>query len=252
MSRLLVAFTTLSLAALIAVPATSGASSTPVPTAQSLPASSVTGSYVSLNANVTQPASGLYAFQYGTTTAYGQQTPSEAISAGTGAVPESATIPVAPGTVYHYRIVASDRGGTADGADEEFATPPDQPRLGFASGGAGLSTLLRNGLPVLVALDSPGTIEVSLWIKTSVALARGVIGHRFAGAGPLVRIASGTAGVGAYADRMVTLRADAHADRLLRRLERLTVTIEATATANGVAGDSSSRTLVLDGPAARR
>lgn len=252
MPRLLAAFTTLSLAALIALPgASAAASATPIPTVQTAPASSISGSYVTLNANVASGVSGLFAFQYGTTTDYGQQTPSEALSASTSVGPETATIPVNPGTVYHYRIVASNKGGTAYGADEEFATPPDPPRLGFGTGGAGLPTLLRNGLPVLVALDSPGTIDVSAWINTSVALARGVIGHEFPGAGALVQIASGSATVGPYAAQLVTLQVTTHAYRLLRRLKHLTVTIQATATANGVQGDSSSRTIVLAGPAAR-
>jgi hypothetical protein len=64
-----------------------------------------------------------YEFEYGTDTGYGTQV------SGT-ASPQQGVQTVAlslqglqPGTTYHYRLVASNPGGAAAGADETFATP---------------------------------------------------------------------------------------------------------------------------------
>lgn len=71
-------------------------------------------------------ASGYY-FQYGTTPAYGGQTPMFSAGAGTKSVTLSAAIgPLAPDTTYHYRLVASNDAGTTYGHDVSFKTgrPP--------------------------------------------------------------------------------------------------------------------------------
>jgi streptogramin lyase len=68
-----------------------------------------------------------YYFQYGTTTAYGSYAPVSPPGAyaglGEGVVPESATVVLDPGSVYHYRIVASSWAGTTYGGDSSFTTP---------------------------------------------------------------------------------------------------------------------------------
>jgi hypothetical protein len=68
-----------------------------------------------------------YYFQYGTTTSYGQDSPTPpGNDAGFGetAVPASTALTgLKPGTLYHYRIVASSWVGTTDGTDQTFRTP---------------------------------------------------------------------------------------------------------------------------------
>lgn len=64
-----------------------------------------------------------YVFQYGTTTAYGGQTPLG--PAGNGTISIRLTQGVAglqPGTTYHYRIVAVSSAGTSNGRDRTFKT----------------------------------------------------------------------------------------------------------------------------------
>jgi hypothetical protein len=62
-------------------------------------------------------------FQYGTTTAYGAQTPTAAVGNGTVGVKVSQPIAgLQAGTTYHYRIVATYATGTADGQDHMFTT----------------------------------------------------------------------------------------------------------------------------------
>ncbi len=66
-----------------------------------------------------------YYWQYGTTTSYGAQTgPTDA---GSGQAPVAATgalSGLAPGTVYHYRLVAQNGRGVAYGYDSELTTEP--------------------------------------------------------------------------------------------------------------------------------
>lgn len=64
-----------------------------------------------------------YVFQYGTTTSYGSQTPLAPAGNGTIALKFTAALSgLAPGTTYHYRIVATNADGTAKGQDHSFTT----------------------------------------------------------------------------------------------------------------------------------
>ena len=85
-----------------------------------------------------------YRFEYGTTTAYGSSTPSPEGSVGEGIVAHAvwaAASGLAPGTTYHYRVVASNELGTVYGPDETFTTlsaeqaacPNEQQRGGFSA-----------------------------------------------------------------------------------------------------------------------
>lgn len=67
-----------------------------------------------------------YYFQYGVTTAYGYQTAVKSIAAGSTPITVSSVLPgIEPGTIFHYRLIAS-HGATATttGADVTFATLP--------------------------------------------------------------------------------------------------------------------------------
>jgi hypothetical protein len=64
-------------------------------------------------------------FEYGTTTAYGKTAPATAASAGADNVPHNEVAPVTgltPGTTYHFRIVATNAGGTTGSPDATFRT----------------------------------------------------------------------------------------------------------------------------------
>lgn len=101
---------------------------TGAPTASTSAASSITPTSAKLNGTVS--ANGLattWWFEYGTTTAYGSKTPSRSAGSGTSAQKEAGTITrLKAATVYHFRIVASNSGGTTRGADRTFSTslPP--------------------------------------------------------------------------------------------------------------------------------
>lgn len=66
---------------------------------------------------------GYYYFQYGPTSAYGQQTALEEAGSGTTAVKVSAAIAgLSPLTIYHYRLVAVNGTGTSLGAGRVLKT----------------------------------------------------------------------------------------------------------------------------------
>jgi hypothetical protein len=67
-------------------------------------------------------------FQYGTTTAYGQSTPGHNAGGAEGAASLAADIGgLAPGTTYHFRILAENSAGTSYGTDQMFTTAPPIP-----------------------------------------------------------------------------------------------------------------------------
>ena len=64
-------------------------------------------------------------FESGATTQYGSNTPQKNIGSGTSAVAVAETLAsLHPGTMYHWRIVTMNSGGTSTSADSVFATVP--------------------------------------------------------------------------------------------------------------------------------
>ena len=62
-------------------------------------------------------------FEYGTSTSYGSQTQSASVGSGTSGVGVSASLSgLKPGTTYHYRVIASNSAGPANGADGILTT----------------------------------------------------------------------------------------------------------------------------------
>lgn len=69
-----------------------------------------------------------YYFEYGTTTAYGSKTAETSVGSGREFVPVSVPLTsLAPGTVYHYRLVATNVRGTTVGEGKEFETLGGKP-----------------------------------------------------------------------------------------------------------------------------
>jgi Divergent InlB B-repeat domain len=66
--------------------------------------------------------------EYGTSTAYGAQSPCAPSGVGSGEAPVPIGVNLAdllPGIVYHYRLSATTVGGTANGSDQTFRTLDD-------------------------------------------------------------------------------------------------------------------------------
>jgi hypothetical protein len=92
-------------------------------------ATSVVASSATANGTISpNGAATTWAFQYGSTTAYGEQTPGIALPAGSGPVPVSAPLALTPGTIFHYRLIAIHPGNVVSyGADASWMTFPAKP-----------------------------------------------------------------------------------------------------------------------------
>jgi trimeric autotransporter adhesin len=98
--------------------------SLPVPSVSTGSALSVTERSATLSGTVDpNGAETTYSFQYGATPSYGSQTPTRHAGSGTVSVSVSAPLGgLSAGTVYHYRLVATNGAGVTDGADQTFTT----------------------------------------------------------------------------------------------------------------------------------
>jgi DNA-binding beta-propeller fold protein YncE len=71
-----------------------------------------------------------YVFQFGFSALYGVETVAQTLPATTGGQAVTATISgLEDGRTYHYRLIASNSGGTAFGADKTFTTPSKARKL---------------------------------------------------------------------------------------------------------------------------
>jgi hypothetical protein len=98
-----------------------------VPTATTGNANSITQTTAKLNGTVKpNNEATTWHFEFGTTTAYGTATPEQGpVAAGSGTTNVSAdATSLAPGTLYHYRLVATNPSGSIPGKDKTFTTRP--------------------------------------------------------------------------------------------------------------------------------
>src|SRR5208283_2351874 len=103
------------------------------PTVVTKAATSVTQTTATLTATVNPNGGNVTEckFEYGTTISYGS-TASCASLPGSGTSPVAVSAAVAsltPNTTYHFRIVATNAGGTSKGSDETFKTLPNPPTV---------------------------------------------------------------------------------------------------------------------------
>ena len=111
------------------------------PTATTGAATSVGETAATLGGTLGAGGSSTAYFQYGTTAAYGASTATQSVGASTSPSSLAAAIGgLAPGTIYHFRLVAENSGGVVYGGDRTFtieargatstteviATPPAQ------------------------------------------------------------------------------------------------------------------------------
>ena len=93
------------------------------PTAATGAATGVGEAGATLNGTVGAGGSSTAYFQYGTTVAYGSSTATQSVGAPSSPRALAAAIGgLAPGTTYHFRLVAENSGGVAYGGDQTFTT----------------------------------------------------------------------------------------------------------------------------------
>jgi Domain of unknown function (DUF5666) len=98
--------------------------SAPVATVVTGPATAVTARSATLTGTLTANGSDTtYDFQYGTSTSYGSQTATRHVRGGAASVTAFGNVfGLTAGTLYHYRLVATNASGESDGADQTFTT----------------------------------------------------------------------------------------------------------------------------------
>ncbi|HEV2950797.1 MAG TPA: hypothetical protein VGZ51_01740, partial [Actinomycetota bacterium] len=157
--------------------ATSGTPITP-PTASTGGVHSLTSSGAQVT-GVVNPngAATSYWFEYGSTTAYGQQTASTSAGAAGAVAVEKPLSGLSPATTYHYRLVAQNAGGTSFGTDREFTTasipvpPPPPGPAPVALTGPPLSP--TSGRALLTGSVDPNGGATSYWFEYGTSLAYG-------------------------------------------------------------------------------
>jgi hypothetical protein len=100
-------------------------------------------------------------FEYGTSTSYGSSVSCAKLpGAGTSPVEVSASVTgLAANTVYHFRIAATNAGGTSKGSDETFTTPANAPTVTKVEPSEGLEA---GGTKVVITgADFTGATAVS-------------------------------------------------------------------------------------------
>jgi hypothetical protein len=135
----------------------------PPPTVVTGTASAITNSSTTLNASVNPNGGevGGCKFEYGTTSAYGSSAPcTPSLGPGESPVAVAASVSgLSPSTTYHFRISATNAGGTSSGSDQTFV-PSLLPGPTFATSFTPESEGSFNG-PDAVALDPSGNIWVA-------------------------------------------------------------------------------------------
>lgn len=108
--------------------ATAGTALAGAPTAVTTAASGLTGTTATLNGSVNPNKEvTTYRFEYGTTTAYGSQTPADTVSGNNPKAVSAGITALSPSTTYHFRVVAENPSGKSEGADMTFTTPAAGP-----------------------------------------------------------------------------------------------------------------------------
>jgi hypothetical protein len=143
------------------------------PVATTSPAASVTATSAVLNGSLVSGAlAASYRFDWGTTTAYGQQTPAATLAPSAAAQPVTATLSgLTAGTTYHYRLVATSPVATSTGADATFTTPAAV--TGGTGGTGGLPGALKitrlRAVPTVFATRLPAACRVRVAPRSAAA-----------------------------------------------------------------------------------
>jgi hypothetical protein len=149
-------------------PAAAGAASPSVTTGG---AGSVTRSSAVLNATINpQGQRTVYVFQYGLTTGYGAQTATKSAGSGTTAVGvKTGVSKLTSGTVYHYRVVATNAQGTSTGKDRQFKTAGQPPAPPAVFTGGTLQRNLHGAMitGVIASVKSPANYRFQFGLTTA-------------------------------------------------------------------------------------
>jgi hypothetical protein len=199
--------------------------------------------------------------EYGTTTAYGQQTSVTPVPAAANG--QAISFPVtglAPGTLYHARITISNQAGTFSSTDATFTTaassgapPPGPPSIpnakavvhetGHKTVATPSGTTFTLALPLTVSCPAKETCQITITLTVPAATATAAAKRKHA-AKPIV---IGTARITLRAGKRLTpkLKLNRTGASLLRRRRKLGATFSLKVIAGGSATTTKSGHLVI-------
>jgi hypothetical protein len=175
MKRFVAITAALSLCALYQLAATASAAA---PSATTGSASGVNASSASVNGTVNPNGEGTtYAFQFGTTTAYGLQTNPRSAGSGTQDQSVSATLTgLTAGTTYHYRLIATNASGTTVGTDRTFTTsgsPPPPPSSSPPTAATGAAVAVGQSRATVRGTVNPRGAQTTYYFEYGLTAAYG-------------------------------------------------------------------------------
>jgi hypothetical protein len=144
-----------------------------------------------------------------------------------------------PHTTYHYRLLATNAGGTATGADRTFKTgarPPHPPRFSFKLKQTALRAALAHGLRA--------TISCSSACQATATAFPALPGIARAASLP-VTIATGTTRLQHNSTAIITLHFTPAAKRHLRTAKTITLIVTASAANHGSQTTTNLQTATL-------
>jgi phosphodiesterase/alkaline phosphatase D-like protein len=154
---------------LIAAPAALAASS---PTIATGAATSITTTSAVLNGRVNPNGSTThYIFSYGPTTAYGSATVAHSAGKGTKTIDISRTITgLTPGTIYHYRLTATNGVGAAAGLDRTFTTAGHPPAAVITGAAVDVGKTVATATGVINPEGAPTNWVVQYGLSTTYSV----------------------------------------------------------------------------------
>jgi glycosidase len=146
----------------------SGAVQSSKPSATTNAANNLAQTSATLNASVNPNGASTTAyFQYGRTSSYGTNTPTENLGGGNSTLATSANISgLRSGRTHHFRVVATNSNGTTYGADQTFVTPTTAPLTTATTNPA---TNVTISSATLNATVNPGGVATTVQFQYGVA-----------------------------------------------------------------------------------
>jgi plastocyanin len=169
-----------------------------------------------------------YYFEWGLDTSYGQRSEVKSAGAGVATVTASAQVGgLAPGTAYHYRLVAENESGGDVGLDRAILTRPDPSDPGPGGGGPAVPQPPGPALgPAVRATAAGKRVKVALDVLAAGAGGRVSVRLDAKGARPRQRLAGRRVRSGVAAGRLtVSVPLNGRAKRTLRKRGKLALRV---------------------------
>ncbi|MBI3411149.1 MAG: hypothetical protein HY040_22675, partial [Planctomycetes bacterium] len=164
------------------------------PTVTTSPATSILQTSATLNGTINPNGVSATAwFEYGLSTSYGSSTAAQSIAAGSTAVAVSANISgLSANTLYHFRLDASNNGGTSNSPDASFTTLANPPTVTTGS-----ATNIASSGATLNGTVNPNGVTTTAWFEygTTTSYGLSTAGQSIAAGSTAVSVSTSISGL---------------------------------------------------------